>query len=68
MFFPINLIVAFISALIYIFIAFNIPGKYKKSFRFYSIFINASFILFLTICFLFITVKIDNTNIYMNIY
>ncbi|SEL30577.1 hypothetical protein SAMN04488700_0371 [Carnobacterium iners] len=53
MFFPTNVVVALIAALIYIFIAFKIPGKYKTVFRFYSIFIQVLFIIFLIVMPLF---------------
>lgn len=68
MFFPANLVVALVAALIYIFIAFKLPGKYKKSFRFYSIFIQVSFMLFLIIYPLFISTRIDNSNLYIYSY
>ena len=55
MFFPANVIVALIAALIYIFIAFKIPGKYKTIFRFYSIFIQVLFIIFLLVFPLFMS-------------
>lgn len=68
MFFPANLVVALVAALIYIFIAFKLPGKYKNSFRFYSIFIQVSFMLFLIIYPLFISTRIDNSNLYIYSY
>ena len=68
MFFPANLIVALVAALIYIFIVFKLPGKYKNSFRFYSIFIQVSFILFLIIYPLFSRTQTDNTNLYIYSY
>lgn len=68
MFFPTNVIVALIASLIYIFIAFKLPGKYKSIFRFYSIFIQVSFILFLIVYPLFIRTQTDNTNLYIYLY
>ncbi len=68
MFFPTNVIVALIASLIYIFIAFKLPGKYKNIFRFYSIFIQVSFILFLIVYPLFIRTQTDNTNLYIYLY
>lgn len=68
MFFPANLMVALFAALIYIFIAFKLPGKYKNSFRLYSIFIQASFVFFLIIYQLFISTRIDNSNLYIYSY
>ena len=64
MFFPTN-VVALITALIYIFIAFKIPGKYKSCIRFYSIFIQVSFMLFVIIYPLFSRTQTDNTNLYI---
>ena len=68
MFFPTNVVVALIAALIYIFIAFKIPSKYKSFIRFYSIFIQVSFILFLIIYPLFSRTQTDNTNLYIYSY
>lgn len=65
MFFPTNLIVALIIAIVYIFISFKIelPEKYKKKFRIYSIVIHTSFIAFLVIFALFISSTLDNTGL-----
>ena len=68
MFFPTNVIVALIAAFIYIFIAFKLPGKYKRIFRFYSIFIQVGFILFLIVYPLFIRTQKDNVNFYIYSY
>ena len=64
-FFPSNLIVALVSAIIYIIICFklNFPEKYRKAFRIYSIIIQVSFFVFLVFFSLFIHSTQDNSGL-----
>lgn len=65
MFFPANLIVALILAILYIFIAFKLkfPQRLHNFFRVYSILIQTSFVLFLMIFSFFLYLTMDNSGI-----